>query len=126
LNNKESRIRAGVEGGAVAAGLGQAVPFGLLLNELVSNACQHAFPEGRAGTVTVRVSRENSYNVLSVADDGAGLPPHVDYHNAGTLGLQLVHMLAQQLGGSVHVVPGTGAVFHVRFPAIAATPEAGL
>lgn len=103
----------------VSLPLTQAVPCGLMVNELITNALKHAFPGGRDGrirlTAKVRADREI---LLTVADDGVGLPPGVDPGRANTLGLQLVDILTQQLRGRLDVdrEAGTGTAFHVAFP----------
>jgi PAS domain S-box-containing protein len=81
-----------------------AIPCGLLVNELVSNALKHAFPDGRAGTITVTLNqRDDGEVVLSVSDDGVGIPAHIDIAAAPTLGLQLVTLLSDQLGGRFEI-----------------------
>jgi two-component sensor histidine kinase len=100
----------------------QAVPCGLLVNELAANCLKHAFPGGRPGTVRVRLQLVTASNPplveLSVADDGIGLPPAFDLAALHSLGLQLVSDLAHQLRGTLAITPGsgTGAVFTVSFP----------
>jgi two-component sensor histidine kinase len=116
----DERIQVKVDADVDTLELDRAVPFGLLLNELVSNACKHAFPGERRGQVTIRCGRDNRCYLLIVSDNGVGLPPDLDYQHPGSMGLRLVHMLAQQLGGNVVVAPGTGTRIEVRFPAVTA------
>jgi two-component sensor histidine kinase len=80
----------------------RAVSCGLIINELVSNAVKHAFPNSRQGTVTVefKLSADKRY-VLTVRDDGIGLPPGFDPSRCESLGLQLVQDLSQQLHGTI-------------------------
>jgi PAS domain S-box-containing protein len=99
--------------------LDQAVPCGLIINELVSNALKHAFPGERSGSVMVELgATARQMLLLRVHDDGVGLPPGMDPENTSTLGLQLVFELAGQLDGRVTVErPGEGgAGFQVCFP----------
>jgi two-component sensor histidine kinase len=110
-----SAVTLSVVGDGIVVDLTRAVPFGLLLNELVSNAYKHAFPS-RAGVLTVTLGQENGSIFLRVADTGKGLPEDLDRRNPGTLGLPLVHMLAKQLGGTVTFEPGTGTTVHVSLP----------
>ena len=78
-----------------------AVPCGLAVNELITNALKHAFPEGRSGEIAVHLGHDaEGWFELWVTDDGVGIPEHVDVASALTLGLQLVVLLADQLGGS--------------------------
>jgi two-component system, sensor histidine kinase PdtaS len=100
--------------------LEQSVPCGLIINELVSNALKHGFPDARVGEITVELSPTNEQRlVLSVRDNGVGLPPGFDSELRATLGLQLVSLLAKQLGGQLTVgrEDGAGALFSVVFSA---------
>ena len=100
--------------------LEQAVPCGLIINELVSNAFKHAFPESRDGRIVVELHQESPGRaLLAVWDDGAGLPPDVEARRAETLGARLVSSLASQLRGTLEILPkgpAGGAAFRVRFP----------
>jgi PAS domain S-box-containing protein len=89
---------------------------GLIVNELVSNAIKHAFPSGRAGRISVRFAVVADGYVLSVADDGVGLPPGFDLHRAGSLGIQLVMDLADQLE-ALAIGRDGGTTFTIRFRA---------
>jgi PAS domain S-box-containing protein len=84
--------------------LESAVPCGLIVNELVTNACKHAFPDGRGGHVLVALSRVDEVTLeLSVRDDGVGLPPEFDPSCSGNLGLRLVTSLARQLAAALEL-----------------------
>ena len=93
----------------------QAVPCGLLVNELVSNALKHAFPDGRKGELWVLLDNlaDGVGWHLRVADNGVGLPPDLDLEHITTLGLKLVSDLSRQLGASLSFGSGPGAVFEV-------------
>ena len=93
----------------------QAIPCGLLVNELVSNAFKHAFPHGRRGVLRVELEAlaDGPGWRLRVADNGVGLPPDFDLTNLTSLGLKLVSDLTHQLGGRLEVGRGPGAVFEV-------------
>ncbi|GAB4576366.1 MAG: hypothetical protein Kow0077_32400 [Anaerolineae bacterium] len=100
--------------------LDTAIPCGLIVTELVSNALKHAFPDGQGGRIRVQFAQEGpgqDYH-LTIEDTGAGLPDNFDLRRAQSLGLQLVHSLGRQLGGAVttHRLP-QGTRFDVRFPA---------
>jgi PAS domain S-box-containing protein len=107
-----------VEADTVAIGIDEAIPCGLIVNELLSNALKHAFPGGRKGEVTVRcISREDGRISLTVSDDGVGLPPGLDIRNTESLGLHLVTMLVRQLRGLIEVENNGGASFGITFSA---------
>jgi two-component sensor histidine kinase len=95
----------------------QAVPCGLILNELVSNCLKHAFPDERQGRVTVMLNSSDAERVtLVVQDDGVGLPPPQCSCVPQSLGIQLIHRLAQQLGGQADLVSRNGTRAEVEFP----------
>jgi two-component sensor histidine kinase/DNA-binding NarL/FixJ family response regulator len=101
----------------------RAVPCGLIINELVSNALQHGFPGGRQGQVYVGLRSEEDRFTLVVSDDGIGFAPGVDFRNAGSLGLHLVCMLVEQLEGTIELErrslsdarEGSGTTFRITF-----------
>jgi predicted ATPase/two-component sensor histidine kinase len=95
--------------------LDRAISCGLLVNELVSNALKHAFPEDARGTIRVALIHANDRHLeLSVEDDGIGLPAGgVSTHS---LGLQLVDDLTHQLRGTLFISSVNGARFMIRFP----------
>jgi PAS domain S-box-containing protein len=95
----------------------QAIPCGLILNELVSNALKYAFPKDRAGQITVSVVQPKpGYIALTVHDDGAGLPADFDWRNANSLGLKIVQILARQLRGTIELHRNGGTEFQFTFP----------
>lgn len=113
-----ARVRPVVRVSAVAIDRDRAVSLTLLVHELVANALRHAFPAGRAGTLTVAAdSDEGGRLTLTVADDGVGFPPGLDFRKTATLGLQLVCSLTQQLGGTIDLDRAAGTAFRVTLPA---------
>jgi two-component sensor histidine kinase len=111
------RVRVGVGGGKVRLGIDQAIPCGLIVNELVSNSLKHAFPGKRHGRVEVRLRPVESRRLqLSVSDNGVGLPRAHSLTNASTLGLQLVSDLVAQLSGEVQLVRQQGTRIRIQFP----------
>jgi two-component sensor histidine kinase len=97
-----------------------AIPCGLLLNELVSNALKHAFPGEKRGEITIRVSRSEQGDIdLYVSDTGAGVPPGTDFENQETMGIKSIITIARhQLQGQVTFEtdnPGHGIACHVHF-----------
>jgi two-component sensor histidine kinase/CheY-like chemotaxis protein len=108
-------IEYGVSGGDLSLRADQAVPCGLIINELVSNALRYAFPAGRPGTIMIELSRHGDQLQLCVRDDGVGLPPGTDPRGAASLGLDLVFTLADQLGARVDWTGTAGTSFTFRF-----------
>jgi two-component sensor histidine kinase len=113
-----------------------AIPFGLILNELITNAIKYAFPEEREGIITIELKRVDQSSplpgfitqnpdseisvkqvIFSVSDNGIGIPADMDIHTADTLGLRLVYILGElQLKGKVSIDRTGGAAFHITFP----------
>ncbi len=100
----------------IAVDLGIARPCGLKIHELVSNAIEHAFPRKKKGRITISFLKTSDSARLSVRDDGAGIPEHVDYMNPESLGLELVHALVEQLRGTLYVESRDGTAFTITFP----------
>lgn len=115
---KAAGIALNVQVDGVDLDLDTAIPCGLLINELVSNALKHAFPaEGeREGEIRVGLVAEGDGRLaLSISDNGTGLPWDLDLKNSESLGLRLVDMLAQQLGGTVELDRSAGTAFKITF-----------
>jgi two-component sensor histidine kinase len=91
-----------------------AVALGLIANELVTNAVKHAFPDGRSGRIWLGFGREGEAYLLTVADDGVGLPRE---GRAGSFGHRLVRELARQFGGEFRIEADGGTRATVRLPA---------
>ncbi len=78
-----------------------AIPCGLIINELLSNAFKYAFDGRKKGTVGISVKVKKENIILAIWDDGSGFPKTIDYKNTNSLGLQLVNSLAEQIGGKL-------------------------
>lgn len=109
------RLKTELEPVTMSADL--AVPCGLILNELVSNAFKHGFPEGTEGEIKLTLhSDAGGRYTLCVQDSGVGIPAGLDFKTSQSLGLKLVRLLTQQIRGSFELVrsdPGT--VAHLQF-----------
>jgi PAS domain S-box-containing protein len=111
-----SRIELQTRLADVTLDLDHAVPLMLIVNELVSNALKHAFPGDRAGRVAIELhTPAPGRYALTVADDGVGLLADFDPHRSGSLGLQLVHDLTDQLHGAVAIRRDGGTAFTITF-----------
>jgi len=98
------------------------VPCGLIINELITNALKYAFPGGRTGTIVISLRRplaeEEKTLVLTVSDNGVGLPAELDTGAPRSLGLRIVNSLVSQLHGRLAVASGPGATFTITFPEV--------
>jgi PAS domain S-box-containing protein len=98
----------------VVLDLNTAIPIGLILNELVSNIIQHAFPDGREGEITISAHIADDALIISVSDNGIGLSEKQDWRELPTVGLRLVTSLVDQLDGSIELERSGGARFTIR------------
>jgi PAS domain S-box-containing protein len=114
----QERISLGMSGVSVHLALNAAIPCGLIVNELITNAFKHAFPDDRRGRITVDLDSEDGGLVrLAVTDDGIGIPKDIDIEQTSTLGLQLVSLLTEQVGGTLEIQRVNPTSFVLRFPA---------
>jgi two-component sensor histidine kinase len=98
-------------------GVDKAVPVGLIVHELVSNAIKHAFHGADGGEVVVDLARNPARIVsITVRDNGVGMPAGKDLSEYSSMGMVLVMSLAEQLSGSVALERGSGSRFVLTFP----------
>jgi PAS domain S-box-containing protein len=100
---------------SVGLNLDQAIPCGLIINELVSNALKYAFKGRKKGTLTVILKEENNDVILAVKDDGVGLPKDFAFEKNNSLGIQLVYALLEQIDATMKVDQSNGTEFFIRF-----------
>ncbi len=109
------RIRLQVDIEGVLLNVTRAIPCGLIINELVSNALRHAFPEDRTGSIDIRMRSGTGEEItLVVRDNGVGFPADIDYRNTHSLGMRLVVALAGQLDGVLDLDRTEGTSFTLR------------
>lgn len=101
------------------ASIEAAIPYGLLVNELVGNSLKHGFAAGSSGIVQLTVERSGQGLRLTVRDDGKGFPDGFQLAHSASMGLQLACSLAAQLGGELSARSDRGAVFVTEMPAFA-------
>jgi PAS domain S-box-containing protein len=111
------RVSVHLEMKDVSLPIGISIPLALIVNELVANALQHAFPEGRKGQIRLLLhpAARNSFEFV-VMDDGIGLPNSIDMENTKGFGLHLVSMLVRQIDGTVVINRKKGTSFKILFP----------
>ncbi len=113
----EQRIAVTIDGDGGEIELERAVPCGLLLNELVSNTCKHAFPEeGSGGSLHLHFAGKEECIWMVVEDTGVGFPAGFDEFSSATLGLKLVRTLVDQLGGHLQFGSGPGSRVEIAIP----------
>jgi len=112
-----AKVRFTLDIPPVAFSIETAVPCGLILNELVTNALKHAFPDRTDGhlTVALNATEPDGTLCLRVSDNGIGFPPGLDWRQTPSLGLHLVQLLIGQLGGTANVRHQDGTEFQITF-----------
>jgi predicted ATPase/two-component sensor histidine kinase/tRNA A-37 threonylcarbamoyl transferase component Bud32 len=102
----------------VLLNIDQAIPCGLIVNELISNALKYAFPDDRSGEIQIYLPPPAQHQIeLIIRDNGIGLPEHVDWEYVQSLGLSLVHdLVVEQLEGTLTVERQDGTTFSIQFP----------
>ncbi|MFQ5721064.1 MAG: PAS domain S-box protein [Candidatus Aminicenantales bacterium] len=110
------RVKSRIEVGDVFLDINRAIPCGLIINELVSNALKYAFPNNNKGEILVKmnVDKKGKYTLV-VKDTGIGFPPDLDFRQTETLGMQLVNDLTAQLEGKVRLKREGGTEFKIVF-----------
>jgi len=101
---------------AITLNIETAVPCGLILNELLTNALKHAFPENKRGVIEIVFKRQKDRYVLTFRDNGIGLPRVSRSQGPKSMGLQLVEILTKQLEGKIRVERKQGTTFRISFP----------
>jgi len=136
LRNEEISLKLELE--KVHLDMDTAIPLGIIVNELVSNALKYAFPAQKGGKIYVSlhtvekyenkeksvrnsgekpnyINRTNFEFVLTVADNGDGFPEEIDYQNTNSLGLQIVNILVEQIEGCIELKRNNGTEFSIYF-----------
>lgn len=109
------RVSLEIESDDIELNADKASYLGLVINELLSNSLKYAFPDDRTGEIAVKLRNSNGGLVITVADDGVGIPEEVDWMKTSTLGFQLVRTLVEdQLEGSITWRDNPGTTFTIR------------
>jgi two-component sensor histidine kinase len=113
------RIKLVIEAEEIRLSTDQAVPLALIVTEAVTNAIKYGFPSGLAGTITIKLAQHEDALVLSIGDDGVGIPPGRGETETGTrdgLGLQLIRGFSRQLGATLEVTEHPGTLYNIHMP----------
>lgn len=141
VGNRNISLKLNLE--QVYLGMNTAVPLGIIINEIVSNSLKHAFPSGKEGEININFYRtetlatkygisgqdkdlpgeedckdyinNNFRYILIVADNGIGIPNDIDFQNTESLGLQLVNILVEQIGGFMELKRSQGTKYIIYF-----------
>jgi two-component sensor histidine kinase len=123
LNSKNIRLFMDLEEDAFFD-MDTAVPLGIIVNELVSNSLKHAFNESEKGEIRIRLCKKEKKDeiygspfILTISDNGKGIHEDIEFENVESLGLQLVSILVEQLGGEIEIKRAQGTEFGITFNA---------
>ena len=113
----EDRVKIFTEVKNMDMSIDNAIPAGLIINELVSNSLKHAFPNGRHGSIFINAAFDEYKKEywLLVRDDGIGMKEKPDIENSNSFGLKLVNTLVKQLEGVIEIVISGGSEFRIHF-----------
>ncbi len=115
-NKADNRVRFTFDCHSVALDIDRAMPCGLIVNELVTNALKYAFPAGQCGTIALCLRADGDALTLTVSDDGVGMKTDYNWEESDSIGLQLVSGLTEQLEGEAKLQTGAdGTVWTIRF-----------
>jgi len=108
-------VRLNTQFDEIYLNLYQAIPCGLIINELVSNALKHAFKKTKIGKLDIHIYEKEDTIFLNISDNGVGMPDDINIENTETLGFQLVHALVDQLDGIIAVNNKNGTEYLIKF-----------
>lgn len=113
----EDRVKILIDVSKMNMSIDNAIPAGLIINELVSNSLKHAFPDNRSGNIFISAAFDEYNNEywLLIRDNGIGLSSKIDLENSASFGLRLVHTLVKQLDGMIEIVNKGGIEFRIHF-----------
>lgn len=116
-NVDSDKIKYNLDIKEIKADINTAIPLGLIFNELVSNVFKHAFPNDRKGEVLIKLERDKKgkKSILTIRDNGVGMPGELDLKNPKTLGLQLVKDLVNQINGDIRIKKKPGTEIEIIF-----------
>ena len=115
-SNFDNEVKLNLDIQNVFLNLDLAIPCGLIINEIVSNALKYAFVENSDDAeVSISMKTNGDYLELKIGDNGKGLPENIDYRNTESLGLQLVVTLTDQLSGTIELDLEQGTNYTIIF-----------
>lgn len=111
------RVMIKTDANGISLSIDNAIPAGLIINELVSNSLKHAFGDSKKGEITISLAYDkfNMEYWLIVRDSGAGMPENFDFNNSKSFGLKLVYTLVKQMSGNIEIFSRNGTEFRIMF-----------
>lgn len=109
------KVRLDVDVDDIYLSIDRTIPLGLIINELITNSLKYAFSPGEEGMVKLSFKNDDNLLVLTISDNGKGIPENIDIFNTGSLGMQLVTTLVEQLKGKLELDRSAGSRFTITF-----------
>ena len=113
---EKSKIKIQFELEPILLDMDRAIPFGLIVNELLMNVFRHAFPGRREGTIQISLRSSDGLKTLKISDNGIGMPKQLMTGESETFGLKLIKMLTQQIKGDLQYIKDNGSTFVISIP----------
>jgi PAS domain S-box-containing protein len=110
MSTVQTHVNVSIDADPVKLTVNQAIPCGLILNEIITNSYKHAYPDKNEGEIEILLNKEGSDIMLTIKDDGIGLPEDIDLEKPKSLGIKLIRTLSKQLNAEAkfsNVNPGT-------------------
>ncbi|MDI6644205.1 MAG: histidine kinase dimerization/phosphoacceptor domain -containing protein [Methanobacteriaceae archaeon] len=114
-SSTDTQINLKIDAENLMLDIDTAIPLGLILNELLTNAMKHAFPQDIKGEIMVKFYQEDENYILRVKDDGKGIASDLDPETIDSLGMQIINNLTRQINGKLEITNSNGACFQIRF-----------
>ena len=103
----------------IQADIETALPLGLISNELLTNAYKYAFPDNAAGRISIRLMKNNTSGIiLTISDNGIGLPEGFKAESQDTLGMFIIKLLVEQLDGKISITSRRGVSAMISIPVV--------
>jgi two-component sensor histidine kinase len=115
IDQQRHNIAFDLQIASITFDLGKAIPCGMIITELISNALKYAFSQGQPGVIKVHLEKEAGMTRLLISDNGVGLSPELDLSHPDTLGLELVSILSRQLKAELQIIRQPGTTFILLF-----------
>jgi two-component sensor histidine kinase len=115
FNLEDELIDVNVESNNIQLDISKAIPCGLIINELITNSIKHAFKDKKKGIISIVLKLEQNKYLLTVKDNGIGLPASLNLSEQKTLGLKIVENLVYQLNGKFTIDVNHGTQFNITF-----------
>ncbi|TDO20294.1 histidine kinase dimerization/phosphoacceptor domain -containing protein [Pedobacter duraquae] len=118
INKGDQKVQLCFDIDMIMLDVSQAIPVGIILNEVVTNALKYAFPGERSGEIQIHVKEIAQQVEIRISDNGVGLPENFTFEKANSLGMTLIRGLANQLSGSFDINDHQGVTVSIRFPMV--------